>query len=182
MNKILSLSLMACAPEIVIEDGSTPEDVVQTVDTNMSCPNGQFYRNGECSCLRNTGLTMCNGVCLDLNTDNNNCGFCGLRCRVNEICRVGRCGCLSTTTMCGTTCSVLQSDNNNCGRCGLQCAGGQQCLNSVCQTLIECPAGLTQCGNICVNLQTDNSSCGTCGRLCAHNTGLICIEGNCVRR
>jgi hypothetical protein len=44
-----------------------------------TCSGGQTCgATGQCACP--TGTTNCNGVCANLQTDNNNCGGCGLTC------------------------------------------------------------------------------------------------------
>jgi hypothetical protein len=39
-----------------------------------------------------TGQTACSGVCVNLQTDKNNCGACGKKCLFFQTCRVGKCG------------------------------------------------------------------------------------------
>jgi hypothetical protein len=86
------------------------------------------------------GQTDCNGVCQDLQADENNCGTCGTSCGAVQGC-------------CGGVCKNLNTDEANCGACGNTCAGGQSC-----------------CSGICKNLQVDPANCGTCGAVCAAPT------------
>jgi hypothetical protein len=71
-----------------------------------SCPTGYYYINGACRqktvidpstipklCLSPNGL--CDGSCVDLQTDVNNCGSCGHKCAINGHCSNGECHCQS---------------------------------------------------------------------------------------
>ena len=50
------------------------------------------------------GQTMCGGACVDLATNNRNCGACGTRCMANQTCQNGKCACPANTTDCGNAC------------------------------------------------------------------------------
>src|SRR5262245_4476785 len=43
--------------------------------------------NGAC----NTGLTVCNNLCTNLQTDVRHCGRCGNACGMGQGCRLGQC-------------------------------------------------------------------------------------------
>lgn len=72
------------------------------------------------------GEATCDGGCVDLQTDDNNCGNCGNACSAlspaGQTCQSGACACPSGDTVCGGVCVNEQSDNNNCGGCGAVCA------------------------------------------------------------
>ena len=135
------------------------------------------------------GQTRCGDTCVDTATDLQNCGACGARCCLGNVCSGGRCAaaCSPGNTACGPrtgpdgctffACIDTLSDNNNCGACGTQCAAGQVCVLGSCLT--PCAAGETRCGMTCVNLNTSNDNCGACGRRCC--AGQQCIDGSrCV--
>jgi hypothetical protein len=42
-------------------------------------------KSGSCYCA----FTICNGMCVDEATDNNNCGACGVMCSVGHSCEIG---------------------------------------------------------------------------------------------
>jgi hypothetical protein len=56
-----------------------------------------------------TAPTPCSGACVDLQTDDNNCGTCGNPCMSPQTCKAGRCGC--------TPCIL---DNANLDHCCIQ--------------------------------------------------------------
>lgn len=102
--------------------------------------NHPLDRAGECQTPEPTcppELTICNGNCKDLQTDENNCGACSNPCGVAQTC-------------CDGVCKNLNTDESNCGTCGNVCGAGQTC-----------------CSGVCKNLQADPANCGICGNVCA---------------
>lgn len=130
-----------------------------------------------------TGETACNGVCVDLLTDEANCGACGEVCNsdlVGVACIAGACvrtSCPAALPLqCGETvddCVDPTTDPNNCGACGVVCTGGV-CVGGACGA---CDEGETACGGVCVATCCDNNNCGACGVVCTG--GLTCFEGQC---
>lgn len=94
--------------------------------------------------------TPCNGACVDLSSDNENCGACGNACAAGLTC-------------CDGVCRALQSDNSNCGACGNACfiPGSRFCTCGVCvfcplgatvapgECTCECPDGQVDCEGVC---------------------------------
>ena len=89
------------------------------------------------------GLTSCYGSCIDIETDVNNCGGCGLSCSppagASSTCADRKCGitCNANRGDCnGDTkdgCeSDLQTDNANCGSCNVACQNGAKCVAGKC--------------------------------------------------
>jgi hypothetical protein len=113
--------------------------------------------------------TDCQGECVNLSSDDQNCGSCGRACPDGHYCYKGECAyreiCRENEVKCGAWgCSDLQTDYFNCGACGVKCPS---------ETPVQ-----TCCNSTCRNLQSDPESCGTCGHACS--PGLVCCAGNCV--
>jgi stigma-specific protein Stig1 len=155
----------------------------------VPCCSGLLCHKGRCripqcrlgahgqSC--GAGQTCCAGFCVDLPTDESNCGRCGHACLAGEPCLGGQCvsSCLAGLTACNGQCVDVLRDPANCGGCGIACRGAaSNCGNGQCQ----CPGGLTLCAGICVDTQTEPAHCGGCGRACP--SGNVCQAGTCVGR
>jgi hypothetical protein len=158
-----------------------------------ACPTGGTCINGQCGCIIVTGPlagrflapassqtgTICNGQCVDTQTDPSNCGACGNVCPSGELCVGGACGCGGTScgppnTCCNNQCVDTQTDPNNCGTCGNVCSAGATCQNGQCS---GCAGGETMCSGVCVDTQSDPSNCGSCGNSCP--SGVVCQNGQC---
>ena len=122
----------------------------------------------------NRGLVCCNGACVDISADFQNCNGCGLACFLGFNC-------------CGGVCSNPTTDVNNCGSCGTACSSicGQppKCMNRTC---LGGPCG-NECGWADCNMNpadgcethidTDTNNCGACGNVCP--MGQRCVAGKC---
>lgn len=134
--------------------------------------------DGQCALSCQAGLTACDGVCRDVETDRNNCGGCGMVCGSGEICVDGGCvlDCPPGFLACGGVCIDSKRDTTNCGSCGNNCSnGGEVCSNGVCSA--TCTGGETRCGNTCIDTTSDRNNCGACGVACPAGEG--CNEGVC---
>jgi hypothetical protein len=74
------------------------------------------------------GETKCDGICVDTQSDPNNCGGCDIKCTAppGEVSRCINGGCTipecrEGTTKCDGICVDTQSDDYNCGGCGFAC-------------------------------------------------------------
>ncbi|KAK9084793.1 hypothetical protein Sjap_025204 [Stephania japonica] len=88
-------------------------------DTN---PREKFHCNKDGSvCLAegSPGATCCNNKCINLDTDNQNCGSCKNKCNFRETC-------------CGGKCVDLSYDKRHCGSCNNKCKSGSFCLYGMC--------------------------------------------------
>ena len=145
------------------------------------------YVNGTWQLSCNPGFANCDGVASDgcgvnIATDINNCGACGMKCTasagtITEACINGVCeatACPTFYTSCGNICANLMNDPHNCGACGVDCttlpppAGPNpgdayyQCASGQCS--IACINGLTWCptGTVLCSYSTAAQCSGYC--------------------
>jgi endo-1,4-beta-D-glucanase Y len=133
---------------------------------------------GDGSKCENRNHVLCDGFCVDLQTDELSCGNCTTKCGPGIECVAGRCAtpmdCPSGQAKCnGTTCVDVTSNPMNCGVCTNRCGTAQSCVSGKC----SCAPGQTACGQECVVTATDVRNCGTCGNAC--KTGEACTGGMC---
>ncbi len=144
-----------------------------------------------CTCGSNQrcigSLGCCNGSCIDIQTDTNNCGGCGSQCSAytSNACVDGTCACGSGTECqggrrcCTNGCKDTSSDVYNCGSCGNACGVGLTCSGGQCFCgSTPCVFGESCCGDYCANLTTDPTNCGECGNDCGNGNG--CSNGDCT--
>jgi hypothetical protein len=83
---------------------------------------------------------------VDLSTDTNNCGQCGMQC---DTCANGQCAnnCPQGTQDCNGSCLTqqqLKNDPQHCGQCGNQCDVNRVCTNGQCRGYFA-PPGCNAC-------------------------------------
>jgi hypothetical protein len=148
--------LIIAAGAYVILSGSLPVAGKNATADSAAVPGSGAILpvNDQCS----SGLSLCKGTCVDLQTDTGNCGACGFAVPVDQICRNGEFVSLSApaTTppppsptasptpapskgpcptgqnLCSGKCTDLLADNGNCGKCGWDCPKGQICQSGTC--------------------------------------------------
>jgi len=154
------------------------------------CDPGYIPDGNTCRVACDPGYTDCDGVCVDLSSDPNDCGNCGNVCPTPDngsaTCSGGICGvdCDSGYSECGDECVDTQSDLSNCGDCGIICYPPNNaiatCIGGSCG--YNCDPGYTECGSmICVDTQSDTYNCGTCGIVCPvpDHGSATCVGGSC---
>jgi hypothetical protein len=129
--------------------------------------------------LHCNGIGACDGVCVDLMKDADNCGSCGNQVSFPRVCSTGVPSCPDAgASYCADSneCVNLSTDRDNCGACGVVtppvelCIGGVSTCND--DSLTYCAASL-----LCVDLTNDNSNCGACGNACGG--GQRCVASAC---
>jgi hypothetical protein len=125
------------------------------VDATADARGGAMDALDESTCP--AGLSMCNGLCIDLTSSPQNCGVCGHACpgttcsgsQCTNVCVFARLNCDGNTVNgCETSAAT---DSMHCGSCMNACAGGQICNAGICQSASmpggpcvsasDCPAG-----------------------------------------
>lgn len=84
--------LRACPPNLC---GVHPDGCGGTINCGNSCVPGRACTSadaGTCAC--SSGLTDCDGGCVDVLTDRQNCGSCGHTCPGGQSCWNGTCPCV----------------------------------------------------------------------------------------
>jgi hypothetical protein len=124
----------------------------------------------------------CDGACVAVAADPQNCGACGNACADGLSCSGGQCRCADGRASCGDACVDLASDPLHCGGCDTACDPGQVCTSpagGAATCAAACAAAdQTDCGGACVDLAADRWNCGACGRGCG--TGEACTAGRCT--
>jgi hypothetical protein len=162
------------------------------------CPAGDTCQDHQCvplctggSCAG--GLTCCGPVCVNEQTDPDNCDGCGHACAPGESCIAGECQvppschggppCGPEDQCCTKGCANLDSDPQNCGTCDHPCTGAQTCIGGMCISPVSCNGGPACtppdqcCSTGCTDTSSDPSNCAKCGHACG--PGESCVESMC---
>lgn len=183
---ILAVGLAGALVAACASGGNTPpgddDDDVPAIDAPPA---------GQCTPACQVGMDCCliggTNYCVNLASDNKNCGDCGVTClaETGAVCSGAtcRCGfepaCTGGRICCDTGCKDFDSDNNNCGGCGIPCGPGLTCTGGDCLCGgVECQPGESCCGGTCVNTSTSAAHCGGCDKPCAEPTS-ECNGGTC---
>jgi hypothetical protein len=135
------------------------------------------------------------GACIDVLTDNKNCGRCEYECNdpsgyggpPGSFCVNGACVCPAGTTQCPNEvgnldeCFDLLTTSFNCGYCNHACNDelrGSICVGGEC----VCPQGSSPCGNLCcpADAQCANGVCTCIGDSCPCPAGTLLCNGECI--
>jgi hypothetical protein len=188
----------ACSsPEVTCPKGcaNLETDVNNCASCGYVCPAGPSGTAASCvagACkyaCSTPGETLCTTlseatVCLNLETDANNCGQCGKTCTSGPAgsvatCESGTCeyACPTGEAACTSAgCIGILSDSSNCGGCDKFCGANTICESGQC--VAGCVAGETLCSGVCKYLPTDPDNCGACGNVCPY-TASGCESSMC---
>ncbi len=136
-----------------------------------TCGDGRVCGGGG-SCLCEGGAVTCGDACVDLRTDEANCGTCENACTAGEMCFAGEC---TTDTVCTPDCTGRTCGSDGCdGVCG-DCGADNVCVEGgVC----ECSGDAVSCDGACVDTRSNDAHCGACGNACG--AGESCQTGVCA--
>ncbi|WP_437680082.1 MXAN_6577-like cysteine-rich protein [Sorangium sp. So ce131] len=93
----------------------------------LDCDDGPYVRR-------------CGDACVDVSTDPDNCGRCGVQCDPGRACAGALCQtttCIEGFTRCGSDCVDVSANPEHCGRCGRTCDPGAACERGVCACNLE---------------------------------------------
>jgi hypothetical protein len=134
-----------------------------------------------------TGLTLCDGACVDTDSDRGHCGACGTACEAGFVCNgAGTCEltCQAGLIICDGGCIDPDTDRDFCGatldcqgaNAGTACSAGELCSEGACA--LTCSAGTIACGGGCIDPDTDSDFCGATLDCQGANAGVACDVGS----
>ena len=156
------------------------------------CENGVICENGNCKDTCKSDQILCNGQCIDPQTDNRYCGAqkgCTnyTNCPSGNVCSVGECSesCISGQILCNGQCIIPDTDNLYCGakegcKEHTSCSSGTVCSGGECRE--SCLSGQILCNGQCIDPDSDNRYCGAkegCAESSKCKDGEVCSGGKC---
>ena len=158
----------------------------------LCCSGSGCSTTGSCECgamacaSPNVCCDAATSSCVNLLSDNSNCGACGTVCDSRHQCQNGACTChgqicSSGNACCASGCADTSTSTTNCGACGVVCAANETCSGGACKcgTSAGCSGGLSCCGAACKDPTSDATNCGgACGTVC--NAGEMCVSSHCI--
>ncbi len=143
-----------CVPETC---NGIDDDCDGLTDEGASgCGENEECRDGSCVCA----LTWCGFDCVDVRSDPQNCGACGIVCPEGGECLRGECACPEGTTTCEDACVDTRIDIENCGECGNACS--ISCIEGECLRIVDAGVGHD---HICALRSDGRVACSGNGRL-----------------
>jgi len=121
-----------------------------------------------------SGQEECSGVCVDVMSDGQNCGACGVTCGTGTACQAGVCACAGGLVACSGAC--VSSNTDHCGSSCTVCASGDVCDNGQCVS--SCQSNSTKCADGTCSSNTDSAHCGSTCAVCS--AGQTCANGACA--
>jgi hypothetical protein len=170
-----------------VEDRATPAmdaapDVIDEPDASIDVARDV----NQCEVGIGSRFDLCNGQCIEIAADRNNCGMCGRRCAPDQACSEGMCvfACSAGLVACNNRCVDPRTNPDFCGAqrdClgdvndGEQCVGGRSCVAGVCRFV--CPAGQVACDGNCIDPAANPLFCGATGECTGAARGSVCPMG-----
>ena len=110
--------------------------IAATFTVLAACGSSTAKQPDAAACL--TGSTQCGATCVELASDQLNCGACGNVCGAGDRCTTGTCtpipfACPTGLTTCGGTCRDVAVDHDHCGACGTSCTAAEFCEAGTCE-------------------------------------------------
>jgi hypothetical protein len=197
--------------DVLRTDAPAPGDTPDAVDApencgaagqrccepDRTCREGACASNGFCTTC-GAGQQLCDGRCVDPQSDNAHCGACGNACAADgsTVCARGQCivsNCPPGAGDCNRDAAdgcetQLSTTVAHCGTCGNACQtanGTPGCIDGAC-VLAQCNTGFRDCDGLqstgCeADVARSLEHCGSCGVRCApaNAASARCEEGRC---
>jgi hypothetical protein len=80
----------------------------------------------------------CAGACIDVASNDQNCGACGVACLNGKHCALGKCDCSAGQMACGDSCVDVMTSAQHCGACGMACPTDGVCKAGHCAASDGC--------------------------------------------
>ena len=133
------------------------------------------------------GQEVCEGVCVNLRTNNSHCGSCGHTCPDNISCFRGQCDCDQIAFMTPPDDNEVEEENFEEEEFGFgedpgsdeDSGSDEDPADQGSEPGVPSDYEQTQivCDGQCVDPLNDSSNCGQCDNACAN--GMSCVEGQC---
>lgn len=137
-------------------DDSGPADATWS---DAGSPDSESSQDGGGD-LCTSGLTRCDGTCVDLQQSDTHCGSCGNQCPDPASCSSGTCECSGGEQLCAGNCVDTSSNTTHCGGCNNPCAGGEVCSSGQCAPNQKVADAIAETNKV-RSTQTDCGSAGT---------------------
>lgn len=154
----LALALAACAPEDDAGDMEPADECSLGTNTDCTACGDSCDASSACvasgdgfACVTSACSAPeaeCDGRCIDVESNSDNCGRCGNRCEDGSGCVAGECvpgaECAEGTADCNADpadgCETAIGTRTDCSGCGEACDDGQQCVanDSESGTVLAC--------------------------------------------
>jgi hypothetical protein len=185
---------LANPPEEVGFEATAGTEYFVVVDARAEQTVGTYTLQAQCTLDCGLGLTQCDYICVDLDTDLEHCGSCGNQCsypNAQALCQGGGCSlgpCNADWEDCNQEesdgCETLLGTVDDCSDCDDACQFDHamaSCQAGVC-VMGECEDGFGDCNTDpqdgCETALNVPETCGACDHSCP--AGEACHQGECV--
>lgn len=151
----VSLAMVGCSDTRPTDGAGSSSGEAASGDSKTGGSGSSASNSGDGNTATSTSpscpgtASACDGACVDVQRDPENCGACGNQCSSDQVCSLGRCtdDCDDDLEACGSSCVDTELDSQNCGECGTECGAGQGCVDGDCEDLAGSNTQAKSCTN-----------------------------------